>query len=292
MSGSEVGLPALEAVGFALGREVLPVGAVREHEKRVEVGALLVGGGLMAPRSLELASRAEVRWRERIVAVDGRGFPTVVEAVFLESRSNDPFESGSVMLPDGLHGRRFRVSLEGSASVVEALDGGGLGAGLEGLVRKDVRGLGEPPFFWSFCPDGVVAPNTSMPLDHARASAWFGHDPSFGVEHASAVYRGLASLENTEPGRVALFWGAVSFRGSPSPALALQSALVGWIGVDPATGERVAAELSGPVQLEVTAQALGLRHPMSGQGTLSIATRTRLVRDGAPEWGDARGVEA
>jgi hypothetical protein len=46
--------------------------------------------------------------------------------------------------------------------------------------------------------------------------------------------------------------------------------------VDPATGERVAAELSGPVQLEVTAQALGLRHPMSGQGTLSISTRSRL----------------
>lgn len=274
-------LPGYLVQPFALGREVLPVGAVREHHKEVALGALLVGGGVMTPRSLEMASRSEVRWRERIVEVDERGFPRVVEAVFLASRSNDPFEAGSVLLPDRLSGRRFRVSLLGAGGcVVESLDGEGLDEELRRVVARDVRGLGEAPLFWGFCPDGEVLPNTPMPLDRTSASAWFGHDPSFVVEHASATFVGMAELQDTVPGRVALFLGAVSFRGSQGqagPAVSLQSALSGWIGVDPSTGERVAAELSGPVQLEVTAQAIGLRHPMSGQGTLSISTRSRLL---------------
>lgn len=280
---SLLSLPAHLAQPFALGREVLPVGAVREHRKEVGLDALLVGGGVMTPRSLEMASRSEVRWRERIVEVDTHGFPRVVEAVFLSSRGNDPFEAGSVLLPDGLSGRRFRVSLlesDGNGSLVESLDGDGLDDGLRRIVQRDVRGLGEAPLFWSFCPAGEVLPNTPMPLGHTSASAWFGHDPSFVVEHASATFVGMADLQDTVPGRVALFLGAVSFRGSQGqagPAVTLQAALSGWIGVDPATGERVAAELSGPVQLEVTAQALGLRHPMSGQGTLSISTRSRLL---------------
>lgn len=285
-----VARPEYAARSFVLGREVLPVGAVREHRKRVELDAWLVGGGVMTPRSLAMASRSEVSWRETVMEVDARGFPRVVECVWSSSRSNDPVVAGSAMLPDGLYGRRLRVSaLESGSLSVESLDGLSgevLEDELRRLVQRDVRGLGEAPLFWSFCPAGEVIPNTPMPLDRTSASAWFGHDAAFVVERASATYLGLADLQDTVPARVALFDGAVAFRGSQGPArtgLNVQAELSGWIGVDPATGERVAAELSGPVQLEVTAQAIGLSHPMSGQGTLSISTRSRLVvPQGAP----------
>lgn len=281
--------PEIDPVSFDFEKTTLTVGTTREHHKRVELRALLVGGGLMTPASLELVSVSEQLQRERVLTL-ADGHPASVELVYLMARRNDPFKPASALLPEPHEGRRFgvavpfldktgdlealRARLGDPMPTVTALDGRPLDDTVQALVLRDMRGLGEPPLFWSFCPDGEVLPGTPMPLLPEQAAAWFGHDPAFVVGAASAVYRGMAHLPDVAPHRVAIFAGDVAFRASAP--IDLNCTLSGWIAVDPRTGERLAAELIGPVELTVTARALALSHHMSGQGTLAISTRTRL----------------
>lgn len=265
--------PEVEPRPFRCRFSPTPMGAVFEHERQVRLDALLVGGGLMTPRSLTMQSLAESRWREVVAGLSDEGLPSALEVTVLAAVSNDPFVRGSALLPEPLMGRRVRVE---APSRVTPLDGSALAPDEASRVLRQSRRLMTPPLYWTFGPRAEVFPNTPLSLDKHVAASWFGHDDRFEVESATATCVGVAALENTPVG---VFEVTVVFTGA-SPEMKLQARLAGWVAVDEASGERVATSLAGPVELAVTARAVSMTHPMSGQGRLVIATRTRLGEDG------------
>jgi hypothetical protein len=132
-----------------------------------------------------------------------------------------------------------------------------------------------------------------MPITDDIARAWFAFDSRFTVQSATATYVGMTALDGANPPREAVFQVAITIRGdmgqaqgpNPSspiatPVATIDAQLDGWVGVDPTSGERVSAQLSGPIEIAVSGQALGLPHRMTGGGRLDLSTRTKRLAEG------------
>ncbi len=297
-------LPTLDAVPFILGNGGHVLGERREHSRSVAMHALLVGGGVMSPSTLEMRSISQSLWRDQAITVDNAPrhdvhprYATTLEVAYLHAVQNEPFVAGSTPFPEPIQGRRFRVavdptdlllqppSLADRSLRVTGVEGTPVDPGLARRVARDHRGLGRPPLFRTFCPAGPIAPNTTMPITDDVARAWFAFDSRFTVQSATATYVGMSAVDGATPTREAVFQVTIGIRGDmvqdPAATVAtIEAQLDGWVGVDPTTGERVSAQLSGPIEIAVSGQALGLPHRMTGGGRLDLSTRTKLLAEG------------
>lgn len=299
-------LPPLDPRPMTLGAATLPVGATREHARSLRMSAPLHTVGLLAAQSLDMDAYSQALWREEVLAVDAAGHPTALEVAYLLALANEPLDSSSTPFPEPIQGHRFHVTLVSSAAPpadpapiaapaspladlpirVTTPSGAPASDEFSQRVTSDHRGLGRPPLFVTFCPPGPIAPNTPMPVTTEVARAWFGFDRTFEVLDASATYVGMASIESASPPSEAVFQISVSVRGqlgagAPREAASsvgtVEARLTGWVGVDPSTGERVSAQLSGPLEISLAGRALGLSHSLSGRGRLDLQTRVRQL---------------
>jgi hypothetical protein len=296
-------LPPLDATPMMLGRATLPVGATREHARSLRMTARLYGRGLLATKPLDMDAFTQALWREEVLAIDALGHPIAIEVAYLRALANEPLEPGSTLFPEPIQGHRFRASVatppaDATTATapsspladlpihVSTASGAPAPDEFSRRVASDHRGLGRPPLFATFCPAGAISPNTVMPVTTEVARSWFGFDRTFEVLEASATYVGMASIANASPQSEAVFQIAVTVRGRlgagdpKEPASfvgTVEARLTGWVGVDPMTGERVSAQLSGPLEISLEGRALGLSHALSGHGRLDLQTRVRLV---------------